>query len=632
MAQWYEEQQDVATKVLDEMEVLRDAATNRFERWDVNEVLMQEGQQSSDFVVGRTASLAPGHYRQSYGWMDGKLRYNVIRPIVDAQLARLATSRPKCRYQTYGARYTERKRARMLTKYVKGIFAQSSTYTNSQQVFRDCGTYGIGYMKPYVAGGRVQVERVHPRSVMISEPDYGVPASWMQCEVVSRTELERAYPEKSDVIAKAASADEGSVSRHLGYSAREYMARDQDQVLVVEAWYAPRDAKGRHVVVCDGGVLTDEDWRSQYPGLVSFRMFEPAFRFVGLGVVDMLKEIQKEINYLLRKVQEHMNLGGTVKIFVDSASKISIEKLSNENLQIIKYTSVGGSPVQVVQIPAVDRVYFEQIDRLEQKAYNLAGISELFAAAQKPAGLESGRALAQFEDIQSARFLHVGQKWQQFFMDLADACCDLSRESRVRAKMNDWDTLVGDDFNVRTGRYQMAVQAVAQLPDTPAGIIQTVSDYSQTDPGMAADLVMLVDDLDLESYLERMLAPKMLVQMYVDEMLYDHVPHASDDTMDLQYCVKEGALAVQTARLHGDEEAANVLLDFVAAAQGLLAPPAPAAVPGAEPAMGDMAAMVGGAAGMGAPAAGGPAPELPMGGLGIEEAILAQQAMPGMGA
>ena len=51
---------------------------------------------------------------------------------------------------------------------------------------------------------------------------------------------------------------------------------------------------------------------------------------------------------------------------------------------------------------------FMHLDRLYNRSFEIAGISQLSAQSSKPSGLDSGRALREFSDIESERFQ---RKW-----------------------------------------------------------------------------------------------------------------------------------------------------------------------------------------------------------------------------
>ena len=63
----------------------------------------------------------------------------------------------------------------------------------------------------------------------------------------------------------------------------------------------------------------------------------------------------------------------------------------------------------------------------------MAGISALNAAAQKPAGLNSGEAQRAFQDTQSERFAALQRRYQNFYVDLAylmiDEAADIAKET-----------------------------------------------------------------------------------------------------------------------------------------------------------------------------------------------------------
>jgi len=54
--------------------------------------------------------------------------------------------------------------------------------------------------------------------------------------------------------------------------------------------------------------------------------------------------------------------------------------------------------------PCVPQEMYAQLQRLIEYAYQQSGVSSLAAQGQKPAGLNSGEAIRNYDDIQSDRF------------------------------------------------------------------------------------------------------------------------------------------------------------------------------------------------------------------------------------
>ena len=494
---------------------------------------------------------------------DGKLRYNIVKPVKETLKAHIAGMRPKPRYLSAGGSFTQRQKSRNLTKYVKGVFVDCDAWSTGQQVFDDSTSYKVGYAKPVDLFGKIVIERVHPRCVVIDEQPYGLPELWYHVDTVSRWKLLDLYPEFEDAILDA--QDDIKI-QHQDTQGQEL----SDQVTVVEAWYCPASKKGRHIITISNEILVNDEWESDKPGLVPFVYDIPLVGFYGSSIVDKLKQIQIRINYILLKIQKQMDMG-CFKL-VASTVDASVEQINNVDWQIIKVDP--GSTVQVVKLDAVDPVYFQELDRLEAKAYQIIGVSEQFGQSNNPKTLTSGRAIEQWEDIQTKRFLYLGQRWQSWYVALGEAVIDLARSLNYKTKMG-LDTIKWSDIDLDKDDYVVEPYPVALIPDTPAGIIQTVIDMAQQDPSMAADMTALIDSADVAAYLDRELAPQLLCQKVVDDILFGDTFTPPDKDMDLDYLAKQALKALQQARLYEKKEAEKLLRQLLVKIADLQMPMVP---------------------------------------------------------
>lgn len=542
---WYRvsEEAHLPNAVQTAMQTYKGKCSNRYSHWDFAELLL--GTSKNDF------GSSGGLWRSAMQFEDSRLKYSIIRSIRDAMKARLATRRPKVRAFTAGARYTVREKARLITKVIKGIFNRSDLYIQNHQIFNDVLDYGIGYAKPYEVEGVIKIDRVHPRCVIIDEPDYAPPTEWFQVEDVNKYELAEQYPEFEDEISRSTLV--GS----------EQSEQDGDFCTVIEAWYTPASKQGRHCIVTSECVLVDDEWDSDKPGIVPVRFYDPSVGFVGDNLVDILGDIQYEIDYLLMRIQDHLDLGGTLKILVDASSQVNVSVLNNDLIQVIKHNGTKQVPIQVIQIPPIDPVYFQELDRLEQKAYNLVGLSELWSQSQKPVGLNSGRALSEMDDITSARFLHISQKEDDMYVRVAKACLTLADSINgfkiyVNGQLIPWS-----DIGLSEDEYDISIAPVSIVPDTSPGVIERIINDAQINPELAADQLVLFDSLDHEAYIRQLISPKLAVEKYLDEVLYDHKDSGLDDNLDLNYMQNKAILYYNQAYIDDDKKAQDMLLEVL---------------------------------------------------------------------
>src|SRR5690606_14587522 len=129
-----------------------------------------------------------------------------------------------------------------------------------------------------------------------------------------------------------------------------------------------------------------------------------------------------EINFIAQKLQELMNLA-TTQLWMRKGEAAG--QLDNRNMAIRTYKN---TPPTVLNIAPAHSQFYEQIDRLVMRAYELSGISMASATSQAPVGLKSGEAIKRHNEIGSRRFQHVGQAWEQLILDLAETLLDEARD------------------------------------------------------------------------------------------------------------------------------------------------------------------------------------------------------------
>jgi hypothetical protein len=167
---------------------------------------------------------------------------------------------------------------------------------------------------------------------------------------------------------------------------------------------------------------------------------------------------------------------------------------------------------------------YSHLERLYQRAYEITGISQMSARGQKPAGLDSGRALREFQDIESERFVLVGQRWEQFFMDLARLVVETAKdiegyEVKARDEKGLIEKIKYDDVELEDDCYDLQVFPVSILPTTPAGRYEMVTDLARNaliTPDQAKQLLHF-PDVDDELTLD--MASRNGIRKILDGML-----------------------------------------------------------------------------------------------------------------
>jgi hypothetical protein len=336
---------------------------------------------------------------------------NVVQSCVDTLISRITQSRPRPVFLTDNGDYRLRNMAKQMNSFIQGEFYQMKAYDLGALLLRDAAVWGTGCAKVFEKNKRVSIERRLAMELFVDENDgmYGDPRCLYELKLVDRSVIAAANPEKKSMIENA----------QQGFPYAQADKTASDQIIVAEAWHLPSgpDSKdGRHCIVCSEGVIFDEDWEKDTFPFVFIHYSPRPMGFWGQGLAEQLMGTQVEINKLLMTISQSINLVGVPRVFVEDGSKVVKAHLNNAIGSIVTYR---GTKPQYEVAPCVPQELYAQLQRLVEYAYQQSGISTLAAAAQKPAGLNSGEALRNYDDIQSDRFAALTKRYDQFFIDLA---------------------------------------------------------------------------------------------------------------------------------------------------------------------------------------------------------------------
>jgi hypothetical protein len=514
--------------------------------------------------------------------VNNRVTLNVIKSCIDTAQSKIAKNKPKPTFLTSGGDFSQQKRAKKLDKFVLGQFYANNMYDVAAQSFIDAGIFGTGVIKIFEEDGKIQVERTIPDELMIddSEGIYGTPRNMYQVKVVDRDLLRDMFPRYKIQIDSLQSV------AMTGFQMSEHYA--SDQVLVYEAWHlGSRDSIGRHVICIEGADLMVEQWDQPTFPFVFFRWSKRPYGFWGQGIAEELLGIQVEINKILRNIQIAQHLLSAPAVYIEQGSGIISQQLSNEIGRIIKFK--GTMPVTKAD-PIVAGEMYAYLDKLYARAFEIVGISQMSAQSQKPAGLNSGRALREFSDIESSRFVIVSQAWEKFFMDAAKQMIGCAKkiykddpEFAVNVKGKKFlETIKWADVDLEEDQYIMQIFPTSMLPTEPAGRLEAVTEMvasQMIDPETGLELL---DFPDLERTADLRRASRDVVRDYVDQIVEDGIFFAPEPFMDLKYAVKYGQMAYNKAKLdYVPEEHLELVRRFIEQALALAEPP-PASVPAME--------------------------------------------------
>lgn len=512
--------------------------------------------------------------------LKDRVSYNVIGSCIDTLQSKMTKNKPKPAFITSGGSWKLQRQAKKLDKFIDGIFYENNAYELATQIFKDACVFGDGIVHVFEDHGRCKFERVIPSELYVDQMEsfYGYPRQMHRVRNVDRDVLLELYPEHKDLILAADAAKVDITGTYQNIS---------DQITVVESYHLPSgpDAKdGVHVIAIDKGILFKEKWEKAYFPFAKFSWSNRLYGFWGQGLAEQLQNLQLEINKILWVIQRSMHMAGTFKVFLERGSKIVKEHISNDIGVLIDYT---GAPPAFATPPIVPQEIYMHLQTLKAQAFEQAGISMLSATSQKPAGLNSGKALREFNDIETERFMAVGQAFEQFFINLAKLAVETVKDIFARNKSYTiktpgkkfLETLDWKNIKLQDDEYVLKIYPVSKLPRDPAGQLQTITEYIQAGFISPRAGRRLLDFPDLEKAEDLATAQEDWLQQVIEQMIDDGKVYHPEPDDDLELARELALQYLPFAKMNGaPEDNIQLLRDFIAEIDDMTAmaqPPMP---------------------------------------------------------
>lgn len=557
------------------------------------------------------------YIRTSSGNNRGNLSLNVSRSVVDAVVSRVfSKSEPKLSYVTEGGGPEKQRNAQQLERGVDGCFYNTRAYPKFVLAGRDGCVYGTGITKiyPNFDEHQVEVERWRPWEMLFDDAECIYSSGDVTGTEGARNLYTRKYVDKwrlmhlvrTGVLCPDASAED--IADRLFYLDKLTGTKDDDaefgysaiayRIRLEEAWHRPsgRDAEdGRHVIGAANVTILDEPWDGGPRGrpwpFTWYKWSEPIEGFYGQGLVELGAGIQAEINKLVKEIQagHHLIKG---KWLIAQGSEVIAAHINNDLSALLRYK---GIKPEYVPPAIISPEVYSHLWNLVQKYYELSGINQQAAQAQKPAGLDSGEAQRVYADQQTETLLDKGKRFESYVRDsgqlVTDSARALARKGsyEVRAMADDafqtidWKRLEDPDG------YELRVSPTSSLPGTPSGKIELAEDLLKVGDIDAADLMEIIGMPDILQTTTEKQASRRLVRKRVGEMLLDGKPYEPHAFLNLPEAVVIATNMLNNAEdKETDDAKLQLVRDFIVKAQKLVSaaqPPAPQNVAPGQPAM-----------------------------------------------
>jgi hypothetical protein len=518
-----------------------------------------------------------------------RVTWNVLQSCVDTQAAKIAKNKPLPKFLTEDGNWEQAQRAQNLNRFIAGSFYQAKTFESSARSFIHGAVFGTGLKKVFPQGKRIVSEATLPDELIVDDAEAwdGNPRNLYQQKPVSRDILLSEYPKFETAIYELK-----SVAGVAGYASYDHA----DQVEVFEAWHLPtldKDGKpgkdGRHVIIINGATLMSERWEWHCFPFAKFLHVPKLIGWFGQGVPERHVGSQIEINKILKNIQTAHHLGSNFVVLKEKNSKVSSGALTNEIGVVVNFE---GTPPTIQAFQTVHPEIYQHLERLAGRVYDIEGVSQLSANSQKPAGLNSGKALREYNDIESERFFQVGQRYEQFHMDEAEL--HILCAKTIAKKYPDYAVPARDsnsiefiqwkDVDLDRDAYVMQCFPTSSLPREPFARMQYVQELATSGYIDQDTTIELMDFPDLTQYQSLRLAKRKWVRQAVYKILSKGESIIPEPFIDVSYALQYAQLSLNDAMINNaPEDRRELLRIFIGQVQSLIEAAQPGANAGANP-------------------------------------------------
>lgn len=448
-----------------------------------------------------------------------RISYNLCQSVIDTLVAKMAKNKVVPTYITNGGVWSQQKKAKDLTKFTQGMFYEQKVHRKSIDAFRDGAVWGDGFVHIFRDGDRVGVEKVLPHELFVDmiEALSTDPRQMHRVKIMDRDIAAERFPELAEAIANV---------NPSGFQEIGGQGTAADLITVTESWHlrSGQDADDGVHAICIGDGVIKEKYDKDYFPFAHFSYSRRLLGYYGQGACERLQNIQGEINRCMVLKQRSQWMMASFKLLLKNDSKIVSQHLNNDVGAIIRYST---EPPQYVTPPATNPELQVWIDSLIQKGYQQEGVSQLSAAAEKPLGIDSGKALRTITDIEDDRFLFIGQEMEEFVLEIARQGVGIVKD--IYAEKEEYTVIVPDtkfmdtvdwgDIDLEDDQYVLKAFPTSSLSDDLTGRLSEIQELAQAGMISARTAQRLMDMPDVEMSENLSTAAEDLLHKVFEDML-----------------------------------------------------------------------------------------------------------------
>lgn len=526
--------------------------------------------------------------------IDSRVGTNVIRAIVRTLNSKIARRRSRPYVVTNGGSYQQRVTAENLEKWLLGKLRTLRADEDLFPLFRlHAMVFGTGFIRVFSdRESGVQLEVIPPTEILIddSEARYGNPPNIYFLRTVSKSRYKAKFPDKVDLIDKLSQEPHDGWLSNTGAWDK---SASNDVMLVVEAIHLPSGpgAKdGRHVIAIASGTLVDEPWdRPHFNGAWMRGELRPQ-GFWGIGVPEDLAATQIELTQTALARQEIIELLANPYWLVERGMKVQPAAFSTLTGRVMEFTPTGdGRKPELVASPVVPPDLWQHEAALKQTAFETRGVSQLSAQMLKPQGLNSGKALRAYTELESELLSDLMNDYESALLRVCELLIeeqiDLARrfpgDEHAVTHLADGaiEVIHWKDVKLESALkgYVIEILPASALASTLSARIEDV--YDMRDLGLLNDPEELWDYLnmpDRRRLQRKKLSPRKLIERIIEQRIIKEGEDVQPEpTWPLELAVDLTLGAITELELYEDapEDRLELLRMFLERCRQLLNPP-----------------------------------------------------------
>lgn len=469
----------------------------------------------------------------------------LVQETIETLTSRIGKNRPWVTITTNAGSYKQRRRGKLLSRYIDGLFYENGIFDLLPDVFRDMLTWGLGVVHTYEEDGKICSERVIPDELRVDNADaiMGRPRSIHRVKFVPKARLIAQYPDHRDEILASSGAYPGILaggSQLLGF---------EQFAVVTESHHlpsAPGKKDGRHTVIVGANLVLSDDQKFDGDFPYAFlRGYPTGTGFWPQGVVEQAVPYIARLSRLNRTIGDAITRVGAPKWVVPKGANVAPAALSNKVAVQVEYT--GPTPPACITPPAISAQVLAERDWWVAAYRSRVGTSQSLIQGTNPLGAgASGSALDAIGDQSEGRFQYLGQRLEECVVHIAKNMLALATSLKPKVmspgrrgvKLIDWEAAALD-----LSEAVLQAWPISSLPSTPAGRIKRAKELLDIGQITRDDYARVIGQQDVEAITDPLEAGRDAIEMCLDSICEDDVYLAPEKYMPLDL-----ALSLATAR------------------------------------------------------------------------------------